>query len=365
MRGVAAIPLLLALAQPRALAAPAPAPDPRDLPPEATFADLVRAARALDESKAGASTSRCLLRVRGTKGARLEGPIDLAQRPLGAPAGDLETRAPKGGAVTLVTRHGATGSDHPSLVLVALTPATKALTQAGLLPVLVRTEKGTWFSALAPSGTFSAGAKAELLTPAGVERLRRQVLPVAKGVVVTAASTVTVAQLAATLAILRDFAGPVVLAMPLPENAPEVTQAAAAVTATREARRQRPRDEAPDICRYGIDDIPPGQKHGDLPRGMDKALGDLQRQVTKDCAGTLGPDDGGVLKVAMRIVRSGRVVKACVQEDPTHDAKLRACVVRVINGRTFPRLSRGDFINFGTTLELAPASLLLRAVCAH
>ncbi len=325
--------------------------DPRLLPADATFADLVKAAPAMAAQAPAAS--RCVFR-RTSGVLRLEAALDAGAR--SAPPADLDAQLAGPLDLALLTRFGPVGSERAGLVLQPLGPTTRALGE-GLVPVFFLTDQGLSFSVIARAGTFSGGgARAQRLGAAEKQRVVREVLPRAHGVVVTAEAGVRVRDLVSALELLSGYSGEVVLATPAPPDAERPPPP--------EARRGRDDDQAPDLCRYGISDIPKGETHGELPMtAANVAVDRMQKAAQEACAGSLGPDGGGVLEVSMRLGKGGEVREACVRKDPAKNAEVRACVLRVVKKTRFPKLKRGTFVNFGTEVRLAPKALVQRAFC--
>jgi hypothetical protein len=335
-----------------AVAADARADDPRALGADATLADVVAAAAALVDAKPGGAGPGCLLRPAGDGGARLEATIAPVRTSLPPPPAELDAALAASAGVALVTRFGRVGSKDATLALAPLVAVPRTATDAYLLPLLLRTHTGLWFTAITRSESFTR--RAQLLSAADRERLRRDVLPNLHAVVVTAEAEVKLADLVDTLRLLEGFAGNVILATPLPADA----DADAAPPPARAA------EDAPDLCRTGIADIPKGARPGELPlRESDRAMEALQRAVTADCAGGLGDDGGGTMMVAMRIVRDGRVGEVCIEKDTSGDSRLRACVRKTAARIRFPHPEGGTFVNFGLEVTLTPASLRQAALC--
>lgn len=344
---------------------PAPAladGDARALPPSATFGELVTAARSVAAGGKGASSSGCLLRPAKEQGTRLEASLALGVPEVPEAPEDLDALLEASGDAALTTASARTGNPYAGLQLVALTPVPSAVLQSGLLPILIRTDRGTWFTVIAPPGTFSGGsARAQLLGDLEFDKLKSGVLTRAAGVVVAAERGTSLAALMETLGLLEEYKGPVVLATALPEGAklPERPE----VGTSRDPYVVR--EKGPHLCAGDTMAIPPGGKHGQLP--MDESahsVDALQAEVTKGCATLARTSGGGILKVSTRIGKDGRASSACIEDDPTKDAKLRACVVGVLKKFKFPKPVGGNFVNFGTTVSLAPPGSSQRALCA-
>lgn len=333
------------------------AAEPRDLPPAATFGELVQTALDLARAGQGASRSGCLLR-RVAAGSQLAAQIHPAGDAAPPPA-DLDAVLQAPLQVSLATAAGRIGAA-TGLQLASLVPTPRAFGQ-GILPVLLVTDQGTYFTAIAPDGTFGGGgARAQLLKAADFARLKADVLPRAQGVVVTAEGDVPVTRFIEALTPLADYPGAVVLA-----TVGGGTQDLAPSAALTPAGALPAGHDAPDVCRGGIMDIPPGQRPGAPPAGPAfAAIERIQRAAQRACGQALPPDGGGELKVATRILANGRVGRACIERDTTGDKALRNCVLDVVRRQTLPRPQGGTFANFGFEVKLVPPGLAQRAVCS-
>ncbi len=342
--------------------------DPRDLPAEATFADLVRAAQAADpktDAKAG-----CLLRMeRDTAGrARLSAalipPEERGPAPRELPA-DLSGLLSRGQDLALDTPLGRYGSRHAGVVLTSLVPVSRSLL-SGLVPVLAVTARGTLFTVVAPPETFKQGPRAERLGPAEIARLQKEILPAAHGVIVTAEAGVKMAQLAKVLGLLRDFPGQVVLATARAGNeaapGPEIIHRNASPLAS-DHRDASPLAMDPTCARESMD-IPPGETPGYFPpRVSFSAVAAAQQETQRLCEGSLPRDGGGVFSVSLRIGKDGRVSKACFVH-PSGDEATRACVLAAAQRHRFPRILGGTFLNLGFEVKLLPQGVVQHALCS-
>lgn len=337
--------------------------DPRALAPDATFADLVKVVGALAAAPDhGASAAGCILR-RGDakKPSRLEAALAPGLDELAPPPADLDAVLGAVRNTSLLTPTSRMGSSMAGLALVALTPVPNAVRSSSLLPVLIRTDQATWFSAIAPPEMFGGGgAKPERLDAAGFAKLRSGILKNAAAMVVAAEGATPIAALVETLGLLADFKGPVVLAMPIPAgaNVPERPESGT-------ARDFGPRETGPGFCDRDVGSIPPGQRPGELPMNeMWRTTEKLREGAAKACEAAAAASGGGVLKVAMRIGRDGKPGEVCIEKDPSHDEKLRACVIAAVEKFKFPKPVKGTFVNFGTEVSVSPPGSSQRALCA-
>jgi hypothetical protein len=286
---------------------------PRDLAPDATFADLVAAARRQDDLRDQDSSAGCLLRAPREGGAfRLEADLAAAVRPLPEPPPSLTARLER---AAVLTRYGAIGEPAAPLGLVAFTTTRPA---AGApAAILVVTTRGLFLG-----GTEAA--RFDEIDPSRLARLddgRSQLF-------VTAHAGVSVRALANVLAALPPMPGRIALAVALPEGTrlPEPPAATA---------------ESAPICELSVlpDDAPSGELSLDALRSGVAPLADRARLCagTTDGAGALG----GRVVVSMRIDPTGRVSEACVSEDETNDGVLRACLVAAARELGFAAPSGG------------------------
>ena len=281
----------------------------RDLEIDATFLDLVAAARRQDDLRDQDSSLGCLVR---SSPLRLEADLAAAVRPLPEPPPSLTARLES--RVVVLTRYGAIGEPSAPLGLVAFTttrPAAGAIAQ-----VLIVTPRAL-FLGRTDRQRFDEIDRSRL---AGLDDGTSQLF-------VTAAAGMPVAELVSILGALPPMPGRVALAVALPEGTrlPEPAPSTAETAA---------------ICALS--------DPGDAP------LGELPLQALRDgvaplvdrarlCAGTTdGPGAlGGRVVLAMRVDAAGRVSEACVTEDGTNDAILRACLVAAALELVFPAPTGG------------------------
>ena len=204
---------------------------------------------------------------------------------------------------------------------------------------------------VAPPEMFAAPS-AQRLQPEDLERLRTDVIGKAEGVVITAEANLSMTKLVTELGLLSDFHGTVILA-----------------TAASGAPAQRAPDlgydlDDPGLCESGITDVPKGQTPGQLSRTLMRTLPTRLQEAAAPCASKLQPDQGGEVKVALRVGQSGQVTEACIQHDTTHDAALRACVVHAVKATTLEAPVGGSFLNLASRVGLVPPGVVQRAICA-
>ncbi|GAB4202624.1 MAG: hypothetical protein OHK0013_16060 [Sandaracinaceae bacterium] len=273
--------------------------DARTLRSDATFAELVGAARTQDRLRDQDSDAGCLLRRRP---ARLEADLAAAVRPLPEAPSSLAGRL---GSVSALTRYGAMGAPDAALALVAFT-TTRPLPDAPARAVVI-TAEAIW---VAPVGVDGGPARRVEITALST------LVDGAGLVLVTAEGGVSVDRLADVLAALPpSLEGRVALAVALPEGTrlPDV-----------------PALEGPETV--PVCELAPlaDEAWGELdPARLRAGLAPLAEQA-RTCVGStegLGAA-GGRVTLTLRIGPGGRVDDACVSEDTTGDGALRACLVR-------------------------------------
>ncbi len=288
---------------------PPPARTARDLEIDATFLDLVLAARRQDDLRDQDSDRGCLVR---SSPLRLEADLAAAVRPLPEPPPSLTSRLES--RVVVLTRYGAIGEPTAPLGLVAFTttrPAAGAVAQ-----VLVVTPRAL-FLGRTDRARFDAIDRSRL---AGLDDGASQLF-------VTASAGMPVAELVAILGALPAMPGRIALAVALPED-------------TRLPAPAAPTAETAPICALSPQ---PEDALGELPiEALRQGVAPLVDRA-RLCAGTTdGPGAlGGRVTIAMRVDATGRVSEACVTEDGTNDGILRACLVAGARELVFPAPTGG------------------------
>lgn len=284
---------------------------PRDLAANATFADLVAAARRQDDLRDQDSTAGCLLRVGASY--RLEADLAAAVRPLPEAPTSLDTHAD---AVAVLTRYGTIGPADASLGFVAFT-TTQPVDHAEAAVLIVQGHE-----------LFVARTSERRAQP--IEASAIAALDDGHTLLfVTATARTSVGDLSSVLrAIPASMAGRVGLAVALPSG----TRLAAVGTAT-----EAPPSEA--ICTLSTTEEPPGDLSVDAIRaGVQPLIARAETCVgTSEGRGALG----GRVVLSMRIGAHGEVSEACISEDPTDDGVLRACLVRAARALSFAAPTNG------------------------
>ncbi len=304
----------------------------RDLRPDASFADLVAAARRQDELRDQDSSAGCLLRLGPP--ARLEADLAAAVRPLPEPPPALEERL---GEVAVLTRYEAFGRADAPLQLAAFTTSRPPRGRA--VGVLAITRSALFLGRTGAGERFRELDRARLATlDDGVSAL-----------FVTADAGVSVRRLAEVLAALGPMAGRVGLAVALPEG-------------VRRPEGELPEDETAPLCELPE---PSDEGVGELARdALARGVAPLGERVPACTGGTSGAGArGGRVVLQFRVDADGRVREACVVEDETDDGVLRACLLRAARELSFPAPVGGS-LDVALPLSIRPADAFQqRALC--
>ncbi len=309
--------------------------DGRGLPEDATFSDLLRAVRALDDRRDQDSDDGCLLGRDGT-GWRVAADLAVAVRPLRNTTEDLDVRLASAGPVVVLSRWGAYGEAREGgLVFNAITTTLPPRREPGVVWVVT------------DAGIYVRSTVASIETGAGTAAAARAALPPDPGALFVAAEGSTpLARLREVLAeVPASLSGRVALAVPLADGVrlPTLTDVDAG-------------DDADASCPSGLpplaDDAPLGTLR---PDRIVASLGPL-RQGAAICVGaTSGPGaSGGRVQLALRLGPDGRVSEACVVEDATDDPALRTCLVRIARGIAFMAPDPPGFLDVQIPLVLSP-----------
>jgi hypothetical protein len=295
----------------------------RDLEIDATFLDLVAAARRQDDLRDQDSSLGCLVR---SSPLRLEADLAAAVRPLPEPPPSLTARLES--RVVVLTRYGAIGEPSAPLGLVAFTttrPAAGAVAQ-----VLVVTPRAL-FLGRTDRQRFDEIDRSRL---ASLDDGTSQLF-------VTANAGIPVAELVSILGALPPMPGRIALAVALPEGTrlPEPAPSTAETAA---------------ICQL---EPLTDEQWGELSTSSIRSAVDPLVDRARLCAGTTdGPGAlGGRVVVTMRIDPSGHVSEACVSEDGTRDGVLRACLVAAARELAFPAPTGGS-VDVALPLVIEPGA---------
>ncbi len=299
---------------------PPPLPTDRGLDATATFGDLVAAAVHQDDRRASDSEAGCLLRVADAGGFVLEADLSVAVRGLPDAPRDLAARAEtSGGRARVLTRLGGYGAPAP-LVAVALTTIAGVPERTAALVVM--TSRGVVVLRTDTAGdAHPVDLEAAVASVASID---------VASVFVTADASVSLTDFARLLAALSSPAleGRVAIAVILPEDAhaPVEGESASAPGAA--------------LCE-GLPTLADDAAIGDLDPSALRGSLDSLRPAAQACVATSASGLGGLVRVAFRIAADGHVREACVIEDGTGDATLRACLVAALETMSFPAPTGG------------------------
>jgi hypothetical protein len=337
VRALPALLLLLAAcgaAPPRDPLPPSPprATTPRDLAPDATFADLASAARRQDDLRDQESDAGCLVRL-GADGLRLEADLAVAVRPLPAPEADLDARLEAdSGPIRVLTRFGAYGTQPARVALVAMT--TSLPPTRGTALALFVTDRGVY--------ARRSDRSADDRTPSRPEWIAEHAPWAEFDLVAVSAEAGTPVRAVIDLLdrLPASLAGRIALAVALADG-----------TALPQA--QAPAEgETAAVCAEGLPELAESDPIGDL--APDRILAGIEplRRAAELCVGTStgAGAAGGRVAITVRIGPDGRVPAACVSEDSTGDAALRACLVRAARELSFD--PPGGYVDFALPLAL-------------
>lgn len=288
--------------------------DPRELPSGATYADLVAAARALDE-RSDAEPSTCLLRpaVDGASGPRLEAEVAVAVRPLPEAAVDVLARVEGRGPVRGLSRWGQRGAGRLSAL--AFTPVGAARVATAVMFIGREGVRVRQLDGEMPAE--HAGLLDHAALPLALQAIA------AEAVWVTADAALPVTQLREWLALADSSANPrsIAFAVLLPDGVPLPDAPSHAGT----------RGLCPEGLSAATDDgsMEPADAVaalGPFREGASRCL----RMAPAEAAG------GGRLDLAFRVGSDGEVAEACARRDSVQSEAVRTCVLDALRGVRFP-----------------------------
>lgn len=316
--------------------------DPRVLGAGATFAELVAAARRLDDRREADSDRGCILAGRGGEPWRLEGDLSVAVRPLPDAPSDLDERVPEPGdrgKVRVLTRWGQLDPAARELALVAFT-STPPLRASSAVALLL-TDQGVYLRRVGPASVEPFGPLS--VDQAGA-RLQSALGDAAPPVFVTAEAGVDLGRLRTLLHWLPESVhGATALAVPL---APE----------TRIPDPSTRRDDDTGLCPDGLPEPAADASEGSL--SSEQLLGALTplREGSRACfdSATGEAATGGRLVVHLRVGPDGEVTEVCFPEDEVADPGLRACVAEAARATRFPAPDPPGFVDAAIPLAFQP-----------
>lgn len=321
----------------------------------ATFAELVSAARTLEDRGQDGSSLGCLLGGTGTPGApwRLEADVAVAVRPLPAAWDDYDAhlRAHRGPA-RLLSRWGVTRAESYALAVVTFT-STVPVDSTAASALVVLTDEGAYVLSTTPGNVTESA-------PMPLARVDEALLALAPNhapalVALTAEANVPLATVREALALLGELTTPITLGVPL---APDVRLPAERVVAPDVAQS--------GLCERGLPEPAADAPEGDLASSaVISALTPLREAAARCLSVATGrAASGGRLDVTLRIDSNGAVSEACAVHDEVRDPALRLCVLEAARALHFAAPSPVGYVDVVLPLRLtADASLAQRPLC--
>jgi hypothetical protein len=317
--------------------------DPRRLATNATFADLVSAARAADSADEGHGISGCLLR--GPQSFRLEADLSPAARPLPEPPPQLRALLEEhAGTLSVLTTWGNLPGELSDVTLLAFTTTS---TDSVKLPAiaLFATPSGLLLRAAEPA----IRAHPELLTRDLAMLLLTQ-LSAPSTLFVTADAALPLTEL---FSLLREIPNrlEVALAIALPRN----TRLPAAAVPSQDG-----------ICPSGLPAPARTDREGQLSAASAQTALAPLRDAALSCALSSGGRAllGGRLVFALRIGADGHAREACFLEDQIGEGLLRRCLISAAHELALPTPAPAGFVDLALPLQLElKGPEAQRAVC--
>lgn len=320
-----------------AASGPRAAPDAlRELAPDATFADLVRAARAL--AKHGSATRPQCLLSEAAPGYRLDAELLSALDPIPDPPAELDAALQANqGRLAALSAWGVLGAPDATVVLASFTGIAPQDLRANPSALLL-TENGAYLRSAARASTEADGP----LPPEGaLNRLKEDATLGVGPLFVSAEAGVPLAAVAALLqALAPERSVALAVALPFGTRLPAASAELGALA-----------------CPDGLPEVSDERPEGGLDAA---ALSAALRAVVPDAerclANARGPGRaGGALTLALRIGATGTVEHACAVGGDLNDAGLVACVIEVARNARYPVPSPAGFVDVHAPLRLSPA----------
>jgi hypothetical protein len=319
---------------------------PRELPADATFADLVRAARLAIQAGRADSGTGCLLTRRG-RDLELSADLMPALDELPDPARDLDTQLQRQlEPIRVLSAWGQIGRLQPGLVLAAFTTFGAENLQAVGLALLL-TDQGVY---LRYSDASADARDGPLALESAIARLLAAPHNAEAALYLSAEADLPLAKLIELLRLLPGQRS-VTFALALPSGTHVPTQTV---------------QLTPQRCPDGLPEPIEGSDEGELAASaIVPALAPLRVQAQACLEQARGAARaGGRLTLAMRIAADGRVQESCVQEDASGDAQLELCILTSARALQFPVPAPAGFVDVRLPLSLTPASVASqRALC--
>ena len=336
-------------ASPEAEPTPNDPSDPRELPAPGSFADLVRAARTLDERSEDASDAGCQLGRRRERWY-LAADLAVAVRPLPDAGDDFASRLDGDrGAVRILSRWGQLGEGERTAV-VAFTSAPPPPADSDALVVFVSADGARLRTTAGEVDGGAAGPFPIAEAEARVEALMSRA-PTLQSVVVAAEGAVSLARLTELLSRLpARAAASLTLGVPLPAGA-RLPEALAATT---------PEASPEHTCPDGLPELPADAEAGELSaEALSSALAPIASSAG-ECVATAGPQGarGGQLTLLLRVAPDGSVQTACAQQDDLGDPSVLACLLERFRAARFSAPEPAGYVDAALPLRLSPDTRL-------
>jgi hypothetical protein len=313
--------------------------NPRALPAEATFADLVRSASLVDGQNA--PEGRCLLGL-DAQGFRLAADVGAGMHPIPQPAPELNELLKRSPSVQVLTpwgRYGAFASALSFTSLSAFPPARRAI-------VLVLTDRGLSVRGTDES-TLVLDAKPMSESLKALGSLESSVVFVAAEAHVLTRELYALLQELALLGANTSLAVNLSADTALPSAAPDAAQ-------------------APEHCPDGLPET--RAMEGDLSRdALLAGIAPLRDRVSECLTqGSAAGAAGGRLVLALRISERGAVDTACIEDHDLADPLIGRCVLSLARALQFEAPAPAGVVDAELPLLLRPNSAPAQApICAR
>jgi len=310
----------------------------RELGPDATFADLVRAARVISEHDTDEPSARCVLSA-AASGYRFTADLMTALDPIPDPPAELDAALQANpGPLAVLSAWGVLGSADAPLALSAFT-ATPPQRLRAPPSALLLTESGAYLR----SGAGRSNEDDGPLPPEGaLARLEADPALASGPLFVSAEAAVPLTAIAALLQAL-PVKRAVALAVVLPAGtrlpAPSAGLGALA-------------------CEAGLPEPDAERAEGAIDAGaLSAVLRGLVPSAERCLQSARGPGRaGGTLTLALRIAADGSAEHACVVGGELRDPVLVGCVLEGVRAARYPTPSPAGFVDVHAPLRLEPAS---------
>jgi hypothetical protein len=319
-------------------ASSAPPDTLRELGPDATFADLVRAARVIAQHDDGEPDARCVLAEAAT-GYRLDADLMSALEPIPDPPAELDSTLQRHpGPLAVLSAWGVLGSPDAALALSAFT-ATPPQRLRAAPSALLLTESGAYLRSGAGRSSEDDGP----LPPEGaLARLETDQALASGPLFVSAEAAVPLSALAALLqALPAKRAVALAVALPAGTRLPAPSAGLGALA-----------------CEAGLPEPAGERAEGEIDAAaLSAVLRSLVPAGERCLQSARGPGRaGGTLTVALRIAEAGGAEHACIVSGELRDPVLAGCVLDALRAARYPTPSPPGFVDVHAPLRLEPAS---------